>query len=301
MGLKLGLAALCVALCVAAAWQHTSHSVSLLNVKTAALEAAQDEKHFKTLFLDAHAESKEAAGHEKLAAKDVRVQRSLMLAADQLNSNRRAEDTKMQLLHRQQAELDAKLERLTTLWASQKTALEYASRQIQGFDYRLKGERSVLTSERSVVQHLRKKVKVLDEETNSARKKYPEALKQVSDAKRVLRKAEDALKDDRARAVAAGDKATYARSEEQLDLAKGRVAAKQSAMLTSEAVAAKGNNAAHAWQLKKRADQDKGDSTGEATVLRAKAAEAQSRAQVEQAKAAEAQSRAQVEQAEVKS
>jgi hypothetical protein len=154
-------AAACVALCfVAAAWQHTSHSVALLNVKTAALEAAQDEKHFKTLFLDAHAEQKEAAGHEKLAAKDVRVQRSLMMAANQLNSNRRDEDSKMQLLHRQQAELDAKLEHLTTLWESQRTALEYASKQIEGFDYRIKGERSVLKDERSVVQNLRKKVKV---------------------------------------------------------------------------------------------------------------------------------------------
>jgi len=159
-------AAACIALCVvAAAWQHVSHSVVLLNVKTAALDAAQDEKHFKTLFLDAHAESKEAAGHEKLAAKDVRVQRSLMMAADQLNSNRRAEDAKMQLLHRQQAELDAKLEHLTTLWESQSTALQYASGQMEYASRRLKGERSVVTEERSVVQNLRKKVKVLTPNT----------------------------------------------------------------------------------------------------------------------------------------
>ena len=39
------------------------------------------------------------------------------------------------------------------------------------------------------------------------------------------------LSDQQARAVAAGDKGTYARSEEQLDLAKARVTDKQAVLL----------------------------------------------------------------------
>jgi len=287
------LVAACVTLCAVVLSKPSP--TALLDARTAAEEAAKDESKFKAMFLNAHLEQKQADGHEKLAAKDLRVQKSLQLAAEQLGDNDRAEQAKMEVLRRQQAQLDEKLQRLSALWQSQRTALEYASRQIQAWGYRVKQDRVQLWSERGIVRNMKAHLKALDSLSHNARKDLPLARKQVTDARKVLQKAKDAVDSDHAQMAASSDKAAYSLAERKLDLAKAEVAAKQAVSLETEAKTAEGKNAAHSWQLKKRADEEKSKSR----TLQAKAAEAQNRAELLQAKASEARANMQMMKADV--
>lgn len=288
-------AVLCVAAVVLYHSANDGGVDTLLSVKAIRERAQADTKSFGSAFRAARLDKLDDSAQEKMADKDAAVQKSLELAAAEMTVQAKQAETEFEEARKQQEALDKRLSKLAATMSSQQRQLGVALRELNGKEMLYSQASAMVPRLASGLQ----RVSADEQKLQQVKKAHAKALKpieaEISDAKSVLKKSDDAFTEDRMRTQYDERQAKYSVARQNLQLARARVAAKQAAFFTQKAEeTVKGQGPQRAHYLKEA--QSEHDKTA---LLHAKAAEEAQKAQVWRAKAGEAASGMRMMQADV--
>jgi len=243
---------------------------------------------FKSAFKQAKSEKQGAELQTNLASKDVKVRRSLELAAKQQIDESKGDIIDLQHMARQKAELDSKLEHLQGILKAQESAVQEGVGKLRVKEIAVGHIEDMMPAVNKAMVKLAENEKRLTKAETDAERELKPVLMDMVKTQGVLRQARKASRAYQIKAGAAKQKGQLAMADAKLMSAKARVARKQASLLREKARALEGQKGdKKKFSNLEREEMKQAQHT---SILRDRAAEDKRKAQVDDAKASEAES-----------